>query len=107
MQSTQVSDAGLKDLRRLKHLRYVHLGQTEISNAGLKEFKGLVLLKVVDMRGSKVTEEGDQENAERFAGMSFHLLTAVLTATCGSVGKRVGNGDLDDCRGSVGRTHGI
>ncbi len=48
---TKVTDAGLKHLKGLTHLRDLDLSQTQISDAGLDELKGLTTLKHLTLRG--------------------------------------------------------
>src|SRR5262249_53510022 len=52
---TEVTDAGLKDLLELKYLTSLQLGSTEVTDAGLKDLKVLKNLTALHLDGTKVT----------------------------------------------------
>jgi internalin A len=55
---TQVTDAGLKELRELKSLTELDLGFTAVTDVGLKELKELKSLQTLDLSRTKVTDAG-------------------------------------------------
>jgi hypothetical protein len=58
LNGTQVSDAGLKQLAGLEDLEALDLGGTQVSDAGLKEIAGLKKLRVLLLDGTRVSDEG-------------------------------------------------
>ena len=58
---TQVTDAGLKELKELKNLTLLDLGGTQVTDAGLKELKDLKNLTSLDLGGTQVTDAGLKE----------------------------------------------
>ena len=58
---TKVTDGGLKELRGLKNLVVLWLHDTNITDAGLKELKELKNLRDLDLSKSKVTKDGVKE----------------------------------------------
>lgn len=58
LEQTKVTDAGLKNLRGLANLEYLNLYGTAITDAGLTELAGLKNLKTVYLWQTKVTEAG-------------------------------------------------
>jgi internalin A len=63
LNSTKISDAGLKELTAFKQLQMLDLGNTNISNEGLKELAGLRRLQVLDLGGTKISDAGLKELA--------------------------------------------
>jgi hypothetical protein len=61
LKGTQVTDAGLKELKDLKQLNFLDLSGTQVTDAGLKELKDLKQLHFLDLRGTKVTDTGLKE----------------------------------------------
>jgi len=60
--STQVTDAGLKDVATLKNLWSLHLlFCTGVTDAGLKELAGLKNLHSVYLSGTQATDAGIAE----------------------------------------------
>jgi hypothetical protein len=55
---TEVTDAGLKDLKELKGLRKLYLSGTKITDAGLKDLKELKGLEMLDLTRTKITDAG-------------------------------------------------
>jgi mono/diheme cytochrome c family protein len=55
---TQVTDAGLAQIKDLKNLRRLHLEKTGITDAGLVHLKGLTELRYLNLYGTKVTDAG-------------------------------------------------
>lgn len=60
---TKVTDAGLADLAGLKNLQNLDLGITKVTDAGLKELAGLDSLQNLDLGYTKVTDAGLKELA--------------------------------------------
>lgn len=58
LEQTNVTDAGLKNLKELASLEYLNLYGTAITDAGLTELAGLKNLKTVYLWQTKVTEAG-------------------------------------------------
>src|SRR5271170_1713675 len=58
---TQVTDAGLKDLKELKNLTLLNLGFTQVTDAGLKDLKELKNLTSLNLQDTKVTDKGVDE----------------------------------------------
>lgn len=55
---TEISDAALSQVAKLKHLQKLHLEQTKISDAGLKQLKGLTNLEYLNLYGTSITDAG-------------------------------------------------
>ncbi|MFD2936081.1 c-type cytochrome domain-containing protein [Spirosoma flavum] len=58
VEETNVTDAGLKQLKSLLNLEYLNLYGTAVTDAGLTELIGLKNLKTVYLWQTKVTEQG-------------------------------------------------
>jgi hypothetical protein len=58
---TGVSDAGLKDLAALQHLKELNLSGTQITDAGLKQLAGFPQLQVLYLNATKVSDAGINE----------------------------------------------
>jgi len=58
---TDVTDAGVKELKELKSLQTLNLNGTDVTDAGLKQLKELKHLQTLDLRGTKVTDAGVKE----------------------------------------------
>jgi len=56
--NTKITDAGLKELSRLKNLNKLHLEYTGVTDVGLSELKDLKYLEYVNLVGTKVTDAG-------------------------------------------------
>jgi hypothetical protein len=63
LQRQKVTDGELKELARLKNLRYLRLNGTQVTNAGLKQLSGLSDLQAVDLGGTQVSDAGLKELA--------------------------------------------
>lgn len=55
---TKVTDAGMKELSRLKHLSKLHLEHTEVTDAGLASLVDLPYLEYINLVGTKVSDQG-------------------------------------------------
>ena len=60
---TQVSDATLAQVAKLKNLQKLHLEQTKVTDAGLKNLKGLANLEYLNLYGTPITDAGLTELA--------------------------------------------
>src|SRR5262249_26539499 len=58
---TQVTDVGLKELKKLQSLEWLMLDHTKVTDAGLKELKGLKSLQTLDLFQTEVTDLGLKE----------------------------------------------
>jgi mono/diheme cytochrome c family protein len=58
VEQTRITDAGLQQLKGLANLEYLNLYGTEVTDAGLTELTNLKNLKTVYLWQTKVTEEG-------------------------------------------------
>ena len=59
--ATQISDAGLKELRELTNLTHLSLKRTKITDAGLKQLIALKNLKILFVEETVVTDAGLNE----------------------------------------------
>jgi hypothetical protein len=55
---TQVTDAGLENLKSLTQLRYLNLGRTQVTDVTLQNIKGLNQLQELDLQETKITDAG-------------------------------------------------
>ncbi|WP_420149893.1 c-type cytochrome domain-containing protein [Spirosoma sp.] len=60
---TEISDATLAQVAKLKNLQKLHLEQTRITDEGLKQLKGLTNLEYLNLYGTAVTDAGLAELA--------------------------------------------
>ena len=60
---TDVSDATLTQIGKLKNLQKLHLEQTNVTDAGLKNLKGLANLEYLNLYGTAITDAGLTELA--------------------------------------------
>ena len=61
LRRTNVTDAGLINLRMLTNLRVLDLRETRITDSGLMHLKGLTSLQRLCLGGTKVSNAGAQE----------------------------------------------
>ena len=64
LSSTQITDAGLKEVAKLQSLTVLHLSQTQITDAGLKEVAKLQKLGFLNLSHTQITDEGLREVAK-------------------------------------------
>lgn len=55
---TQISDAALTHIAKLKNLQKLHLEETKVTDAGLKQLKALTNLEYLNLYGTAVTDAG-------------------------------------------------
>jgi mono/diheme cytochrome c family protein/uncharacterized membrane protein len=60
---TEVSDATLAQVAKLKNLQKLHLEETKITDTGLKQLKGLANLEYLNLYGTAITDAGLAELA--------------------------------------------
>ena len=58
LEGTDITDAGLKEVAKLKQLNFLALNLTLITDAGLKEVAKLKQLRFVNLEDTKVTKAG-------------------------------------------------
>ncbi|GAB3952519.1 ribonuclease inhibitor [Spirosoma harenae] len=58
---TEVTDAALTQVAKLKNLQKLHLEQTKITDAGLKQLKNLTNLEYLNLYGTAITDAGVAE----------------------------------------------
>ena len=58
LEGTEITDAGLKEVVKLKHLNFIALNLTQITDAGLKGVAKLKQLRFVNLEDTKVTKAG-------------------------------------------------
>ena len=56
--NTQISDAALVQIAKLKNLQKLHVEQTNVTDAGLKQLKGLDNLEYLNLYGTAITDAG-------------------------------------------------
>ena len=61
LHETKVTDAGMKELKELKSLQTLYLWGTDVTDAGMKELKELKSLQMLLLSNTKVTAEGRAE----------------------------------------------
>jgi hypothetical protein len=61
---TNLSDAGLAQVGKLKNLLKLHLEQTKVTDAGLKYLSGLANLEYLNLYGTSITDAGLAQLAE-------------------------------------------
>ncbi len=76
---TKITDAGLKELKELKSLQSLDLTDTKITDAGLKELKELKSLQELDLSGTKVTDAGLKELKELKSLQRLNLFGTSVT----------------------------
>ena len=64
LSETQVSDAGLKELKALTNLTSLFLFSAKVTDRGLKELRDLTKLTTLFLGSTKVTDEGLKELKE-------------------------------------------
>jgi internalin A len=72
--STGITDAGLKELTQLEKLTELNLGYTKVTDAGLKELIGLKNMTVLDVSDTDITDTGTKELV-RFKNLTGLKLT--------------------------------
>ena len=58
LKQTEITDAGLEQLKGLMRLESLHLNETEVTDAGLEQIKELKSLESLDLRQTQVTDTG-------------------------------------------------
>jgi len=73
LEETRVTDAGLKSISALPYLEYLNLYGTPVTDAGLQTLAGLKSLKTVYLWQTKVTEAGVAELKKALPGVEANL----------------------------------
>ncbi|MEZ0486130.1 c-type cytochrome domain-containing protein [Fibrella aquatica] len=55
---TQITDAAMASIAKLKNLQKLHLERTQITDAGLKKLTGLMYLEYLNLYGTAITDAG-------------------------------------------------
>jgi hypothetical protein len=85
LEFTQVTDTGLKELAALKQLRSLSIHATPVTDAGMKELLALKQLRALQLHGTRVTEAGLKELTALKDLEVLGLGEAMVTAAgCGS-----------------------
>ncbi len=63
LSDTQITDATLEQVAKLKNLQKLHLEQTRITDAGLSQLKALPYLEYLNLYGTAITDAGLQQLA--------------------------------------------
>lgn len=58
LSDTQITDAALASIAKLKNLQKLHLERTAITDAGLKKLTGLTYLEYLNLYGTAITDAG-------------------------------------------------
>ena len=58
LSATKITDEGLKDVAKLRNLKFLDLTETQITDAGLKEVAKLQKLEQLYLIGTKITDAG-------------------------------------------------
>ena len=61
LSDTQISDATMIQIAKLKNLQKLHLEETKVTDVGLKQLKGLANLEYLNLYGTAVTDVGLSE----------------------------------------------
>ena len=64
LSNTKITDAGLKEVSKLGRLTYLILHETQITDSGLKELAKMKQLTDLILVGTKVTSEGQSKLVE-------------------------------------------
>ena len=94
LEQTRITDAGLKQLKDLPYLEYLNLYGTAITDAGLKQLAGMKSLKTVYFWQTKVTEQQVAElkktmpNVEFVGGLNEQAIAELAKAAIVEAEKR-------------------
>ncbi|GAA4467809.1 ribonuclease inhibitor [Nibrella saemangeumensis] len=73
LEQTKVTDAGLKNLKALPYLEYINLYGTQVTDAGLRELAGLKNLRTIYLWQTKVTDAGVAELKKAHPGVDVNM----------------------------------
>lgn len=88
LKETQLTDAGLRDFRRMTNLNILDLSGSDVSDAGLEHLQGMTNLEYLDLYNTQVTGTGFR-----------HLLVLKSLRNLGLERTQVGDAGLRDLRG--------
>ena len=72
---SQLTDAGLEYVGRLKNLRKLDLSDNSITDAGLVHLQGLTQLETLELQGTQVTDAGAHNSSKPCRGSPLTALT--------------------------------
>jgi hypothetical protein len=78
---TQITDAALVSIAKLKNLQKLHLERTAVSDAGLKKLTGLTYLEYLNLYGTKITDDGLSSLSDLKALKSVYVWQTKVTET--------------------------
>lgn len=73
LEQTKITDAGLKNLKALPYLEYLNLYGTMVTDVGLRELAGLKNLKTIYLWQTKVTDAGVAELKKAHPGVEVNM----------------------------------
>lgn len=76
---TQITDAALAQVAKLRNLQKLHLEQTKVTDAGLKQLRGLAHLEYLNLYGTAVTDAGLTELANLKSLKTVYLWQTKVT----------------------------
>ena len=88
LSTTRITDAGLKEVAKMKQLTKLHLSRTKITDAGLKEVAKLEQLKVLFLNDTQITDAGLKEMAKLQQLERLHLYRTKITDAGAAVLKK-------------------
>ena len=91
---TKITDTGLKDLKELRGLRFLALDRTQITDAGLKDLKELKDLKTLYLYENQITDAGLKDLKELQNLQSLCL-----------VGTKISSAGMTDLKQALPKTH--
>ena len=80
LSSSEMTDAGLKEVKGLKQLTTLTIRCERVTDAGLKELKGLKHLTSLELESCPQVTEGGREGVARNAAQMPNLSEEILTA---------------------------
>ena len=72
LEGPQVTDIGLKHLKGLTSLKWLHLGHTRVTDTGLEHLQGLLSLQRLSLGNTQVTDEGVAEFQKALPNCRIH-----------------------------------
>lgn len=76
---TKITDAGLKEISKLKNLNKLHLEHTSVTDAGLANLKNLPYLEYINLVDTKVTDAGLNNIASMQGLKSVYVWQSAVT----------------------------
>lgn len=85
LSGTKITDAGLKELAKLKNLNKLHLEHTAITDAGLASLKSLPYLEYINLVDTKVSDAGLKDIAGAKSIRALYVWKSAVTDTAVSM----------------------